>query len=53
MQRILIYSFPTETIETLLREIKEKLLELQDDITTIKLNKTLTEYQNKSTDSKC
>ena len=53
MQYILISYFPTETIETLLREMKEKLLELQDDITTIKWNKTLTECQNKSTDSKC
>lgn len=39
--------------KTLLREIKEKLLEMQNDIAPIKENKTLSESQHNCTESKC
>lgn len=41
-----------ESTETL-REIKEKLLEMQNDIAAIKENKTLSESQHNCTESKC
>ena len=48
--RILILS--EESKETLLREIKETLLEMQNDIASIKENKTLIESRHTCTEGK-